>query len=242
VDYTLLLEDALRSCQANLAPVTAIVKKLEEKLRSQKRLAAVQVVLKKEELDRMLERLHRSKVDLYFAYDLYIAVQKEASDDVRYKNLYRVIEGLKIVQTQHQELEGNGSHELKAQEFAVCKKKRRADGPLVKYAEYHIRLPLWLCRRAWDVSFQRQTGCWTTTLYTFRTISQDIQSEVEQTIYYGDLQTLKRLLSERKLGINDQFCWGRSLFGVSYTMHRSAHAYMPLRLRYNIARPTSRNI
>ena len=173
------LDDAFQAslglCSKAVSRLSAVVSQLHgptERIRIRNK---VKIVLKRERIQSILEKLDRSKADLHLAYSIYENAQRRREFDSIRKymdeersNRIQMVEYIRTI-SQEQTAEHYADDDNLTREI-----RRRKIGTPFKHGsriEICIQLPRWLCQYAWDVAVERACGRLTMTLKSYKILS-----------------------------------------------------------------------
>lgn len=202
---------SIRLCKQVLERILSLTAELEAAMKTRKFRTSFKTALQREAMDKMLQKLDRSKMDLLIAYSLYSDARQRThvcslSQNSAIDNQSTHCTGLKDHRDTLTSQESEENRTVKPEQYELTPALEQPAN------ELQIRLPRWLCEYAWNVAMQKSSGCWKLSLTTFRIVP--ISHPALRLCRKGDVEGIKSLLERRELSIHDQFESGYSLSSV----------------------------
>ena len=194
-------------CQRAVEHVASVATELQRDVGQKRYRTGTRLVLKRRDTKAMLERLDRSKIDLLLAYSMHADARRAREAQQNQAQVMAFVRTLPERDARVAARRGSGSIEHSPR----TPRKHSSVRAVERIGGVRIRLPLWLCRYAWDVAFERASGRWTMSLSTSRIFGMDVYDFCMS----GDLDGIRGLLEKRQLSIHDTDYSGSGLFSVS---------------------------
>jgi GTP1/Obg family GTP-binding protein len=206
-----VLQASAQLCRTAIGRISTLAQELEDEVKRNRVRGSVRAVLKRKGLEKLLVKLERNKADLLIAHSMYADVRKSKElerlhrfvEEMRDGQL-QMIEYTKTVSSPSSNIEEKHNASRPYRRIGSRERSHRA-------LEVQVRFPLWLCQYAWDVAFERASGCWNMSLKSFRIVTD---GAVWDSVVEGNLMYIRKLLEARQLSIHDRDEHGRTLTSV----------------------------
>ena len=205
-----------------VARIAALAMDLHTQTKQHRRWGAVKTVLKRRNIQSLLGKLQSGRAELHFAHSLLESARLRRRHETLQEILSEqrdgqmlLIEYTRLVAINQATYEaarrGSPAAPFGPQNASKDKngKSTRPVRPAVR-----IKLPIWLCQYAMDISIAKAAGNWTLALKTYKILAPD--SEAWRFCELGDLTSIRTMLDDRQLSIHDRFEEGHSLFSVRF--------------------------
>jgi hypothetical protein len=207
-----ILKQCLELCRRAAERINSIANDLQNELQTRKRRAAIHIVIRQDAMDKLLTRLDRSKSDLVLAYTMFSDARRSSEMEVLRKQLQEMQMGqAQIVQNTRGRSSPTDEEQQNPVKAAVSRQRKRRYGNISEKA-VRFQLPAWFCSYACEISFQRASGCWNTSLKTFRILPWD--HPASHMCMKGDVEGIRGLLDARKLTVHDRNPAGSTIVTV----------------------------
>ena len=206
-----IFQASAQLCRTAIGRISTLAQELEEEMTRSRVRGSVRTVLKMKTLEKLIAKLERNKADLLIAHSMYTDIRKSKELERLHRCVEEMREGqmqiIQYVQTiSSQPMDFPAQPEAHQPIDRILLKRRSAPS-----SKFYVRLPLWLCQYAWDVTFERASGCWNIALRSFRIVPC---STIFYLGYHGDIKRVRLLLEARQLSVHDQDEYGHTVTSV----------------------------
>lgn len=206
-----VFQDSMQLCRTTVERISTIAGQLEREMSTFRLQGSIKAVMKRHSLDKLLTKLDRHKADLHIVYSMYA----NACNTMEQKRLHKCIQAMReeqlpmidcarTISVRPVPVVGDDDSSLLIRNVTTRKGPNRS-------RTIQIRFPNWLCENAWDVAFERASGCWNVSLKSFRIFEGNKLSVL---CHNGDVTHIRHLLEARELSVHDQDQRGNTAVSV----------------------------
>lgn len=207
-----ILQQSLGPCKKVIARLRLLVFDVQRSVASKPRRTALVMLWKQGALDKLIQKLDRSKHDLGLAHQVFVEARRQLAEARSAAMLQKISSSIQDWQVAHETLVRNiqkpadaTSHSRTAAEPRPVARLEPYIGTKIERHESEtklcVRFPTWLCQSTWRFCFVRAAGRWDLSLTTSRQLPDN--HEMLRAIINKPLEHFVDLLQSRMASIRD---------------------------------------
>lgn len=206
-----LLKESMSLCQNALTSISSLATELQDNVTRRRRRSGFQIVLKQKVMRDMLERLHRSKTDLHFAYSIWTDEHRRIELERISQNIDRTrCDQTRLLEYSQRDRESNHDQQVDAESTEDNQASTHSDDWAISI---RFQTPSQIGRYRCEIALRKAAGLFTTSLQTTKAIPSEL--EVWQMCCKGDIDNIVALFNPSKLASHGHNQMGLNLVQVS---------------------------